>query len=382
MQLKKILFVTAFIFTLLVVPLTAQNNPISGKVLDASNGQPVQYANLGVVGTYHGTATDVDGNFSLDVKTLADNNQITVSAVGYRSKVLKISQLKVRDNLIIELIPVTYDIKEVDIEAPSRILYGLIKVAVRQISNNYLSKPYSARAVYTETFSDRHRQLDFRYADASGYSQRNFTDAFTSRRYILESGTRDFEMMPFSQGMTRFEELLKFDMMRNPGNVLDTMFLENFEVHESKRYLNEGKHILVLAFECSNPGYAWTGDASIRAMKGELHVVQEDLSILKTDVHYVSSGRSRHGRSFFISDDMKDKSVEKIEYNVETNYASHAGRLFLSEVVMKNTVFLKSGTQLPEEVYSLKFEDIKSETIAIQSFERTYYDDVSVRMER
>ncbi len=378
MQLKKILFVIVLFLLWQGNPLLAQKGLISGSVVDASNGEPVQYANIGLVGTYMGTATDLDGNFELDVKSVTSDNEVTISAVGYRTRVLTLTRLKTIPNLVVELIPVTYGIDEVDIKAPSRIFYGMLKVAVRQIPNNYLSVPYSATAQYSESAPGHHRRLNLLYTDAGGYQQRNYTDAFMSRRYRIESGSRDFEILPFDKGLVRIEELLRFDVMRNPGNVLDTAFFEHFEISEKERYVSEGRHVLVLQFNCTRPQYAWSGDALVEAMSGVVHIVEEDLSILKTVVNITSEGRSRNGRSFFLSDEMKDPKVEKIEYSVETSYLPVTGKLVLNEVMWKNRTFTKGAVEPQEVTYTLSFKSIEPGNIAVETFTRQYYDDVSV----
>lgn len=377
MQSKKIIFVIVLFLWWQGNPLLAQKGIINGRVIDASNGEAVQYANIGLVGTYMGTATDLDGNFELDVKTVTGDNEITISAVGYRTRVLTITRLKAIPNLVVELIPVTYGIDEVDIKAPSRIFYGMLRVAVRQIPNNYLSVPYSATALYSESAPGHHRRLNLLYTDAEGYRQRNYTDAFMNRRYRIESGTRDFEALPFDKGLVRIEELLNFDAMRNPGNVLDTAFFEHFEISEKDRYVTEGRHVLVLQFNCTQPQYTWSGDALVEAMNGEVHIVEEDLSILKTVTHITSDGRSRHGRSFFLSDDMKDPEVEKIEYSVETSYVPVTGKLVLKEVMWKNRTFTKGAVEPEEVTYSLSFKSIEPGKTAVETFTRHYYDDVS-----
>src|SRR5690606_14705917 len=54
---------------------------ITGKVVDA-NGDPVPGATILVEGTIIGTATDIDGNFSLDVP---EDAVLLVSFIGYKS---------------------------------------------------------------------------------------------------------------------------------------------------------------------------------------------------------------------------------------------------------------------------------------------------------
>src|SRR5882757_151968 len=64
-----------------VVCLKAQ--VIKGRITDAGNGRPVANASVYLNGTYKGTASDNEGNFTLQV--LKVNNPLVVSCVGYQS---------------------------------------------------------------------------------------------------------------------------------------------------------------------------------------------------------------------------------------------------------------------------------------------------------
>ena len=58
---------------------------ISGTVVSSEDGQPVVGASILVVGTQTGTATDIDGHFSMSAKA---GSKITVSYIGMKTKTL------------------------------------------------------------------------------------------------------------------------------------------------------------------------------------------------------------------------------------------------------------------------------------------------------
>lgn len=66
----------------------AQNRSISGTVLDAAFGDPVPGATVIVKGTTRGTATDIDGKFTLPL--LADDQVLVISFVGYLTQEVEI----------------------------------------------------------------------------------------------------------------------------------------------------------------------------------------------------------------------------------------------------------------------------------------------------
>lgn len=75
------------LFSLWVFTLKAQN--ISGKIVDVKNDDPLIGATILVEGTTHGTTTDVDGTFSLEVSNLSPLTLI-VSYIGYETQSLKV----------------------------------------------------------------------------------------------------------------------------------------------------------------------------------------------------------------------------------------------------------------------------------------------------
>ena len=79
---KKILFLLYFLY----LPIYAQSSgvgAIKGKVVDAFNNDPLPFANIVLVGTSRGTATDLNGNFKLK-NIPAGNYKVEVSYLGYK----------------------------------------------------------------------------------------------------------------------------------------------------------------------------------------------------------------------------------------------------------------------------------------------------------
>lgn len=82
------LFKPLALLLLLLLTLTiqsqAQETSISGKITDATSGDPIPFANVIFKGTSIGVTTDFEGNFLLKTKIPSDS--IAASYVGYKSK--------------------------------------------------------------------------------------------------------------------------------------------------------------------------------------------------------------------------------------------------------------------------------------------------------
>lgn len=93
------------------VTMNAQQYQLKGEVLDAA-GEAIIGATVMVEGTSTGTATDIDGSFTINV---ADGDVLAVSYVGYLSQKIKITgqrnlkiTLLVDDQLLDEVVVVGY----------------------------------------------------------------------------------------------------------------------------------------------------------------------------------------------------------------------------------------------------------------------------------
>jgi len=81
-------------------PLFAQSKIITGTITDVSTKEPLVGATVIVTGTQTGTATDVQGKFSLEVPATAKS--VTVSYVGYTAKVVPVTGANVKFNITME----------------------------------------------------------------------------------------------------------------------------------------------------------------------------------------------------------------------------------------------------------------------------------------
>ena len=68
---------------------------LTGTVVDSQTNEPVAFANLGLLGTVAGVASDMDGNFELRIPDKYAIHVVRVSAVGYASVEYKAYELRV-----------------------------------------------------------------------------------------------------------------------------------------------------------------------------------------------------------------------------------------------------------------------------------------------
>lgn len=83
---------------------------IKGKVVDAQTKETIPFAYVQIVNTANGTTTDIDGNFTLNTKTLPFS--IKISFVGYKTETIEISSNRSK-SLEVKLTPESKLLEEV-----------------------------------------------------------------------------------------------------------------------------------------------------------------------------------------------------------------------------------------------------------------------------
>ncbi len=105
------------LFILFSAQLTAQN--ISGKIINADTKELLSYVNVGVVGTTHGTVSDLSGKFELTLSsTLSSTDAIRFSSIGYETKTMTIEVVSAQVPIIVELQPIYIGLPEVVVRQP------------------------------------------------------------------------------------------------------------------------------------------------------------------------------------------------------------------------------------------------------------------------
>ncbi len=146
--MKSLLLIIGVVFSVAVAAQT--HREISGRVVDASTGEPLSYVNIGVKGEPHGCASNADGNFTLKIpyELWESNVYIRCSYIGYRSYELAVQSLEKTPD--IPLKPAAIQLQEVVIEGMEEGLTAeeILLRAFGSIKNNYPREPYLLQTFY------------------------------------------------------------------------------------------------------------------------------------------------------------------------------------------------------------------------------------------
>ena len=340
------------IIILNIANIGAQNFTVTGTVINAENGSPVEFANIGVEGTYLGTASDVEGNFEIILSQAIAEKTISVSAVGYKPKKYKVSDWSGQDGLIVQLAPANYGISEVNVEAKSKIGYGIVRTASNLITDNYLTEPHVLKCYLLNNKSVKEEAI-VTLADKNGYGKRSFTEVFRSRNYFIEQNNTNKEALFLRDGLTLIDQVIQQDIVRNPGNILSVASINEFDVQvEGEETLGEDS-VWVISYVCEKPTVQNTGDAESLKYKGTIYIAKNSNEILKNSITATRKGNFVHGLSF----SNPEKEDENMTYTAETTYKKHKGRYVLNTISYQQQYKDKKDGLWLKVVEVLPFDD-------------------------
>lgn len=138
--------------TITTVKDTVAYNEYRGEVIDAKTKNELIFATITVNGTNISTITNTQGKFLLKVPERLNRSHVTISFLGYTSKVMKLSDMLGKE-VIIKLETYIEELDEVKVvfKDPN----SLIREMLRKRNENYFDFETSMTAFYRETIKKR-----------------------------------------------------------------------------------------------------------------------------------------------------------------------------------------------------------------------------------
>lgn len=139
-----------FVFLLASLSALAQRTlTVSGKAVDAENGEPLIFASVGIQGQPLGTITNSEGQFDFHFPEKFRNGTFVISMLGYVDYKAPVSSLLNNDSLIFRLTKAAQLLDEVVI---SDSLSGgdIARIALNRIPKNFPTQPYLLDGFYRD----------------------------------------------------------------------------------------------------------------------------------------------------------------------------------------------------------------------------------------
>jgi hypothetical protein len=359
--MKRIFFAVLSFFS--VIGLNAQDEKnflnLKGRVVDATDNQPVAYTNIGVEGTFYGTASNANGDFELKIPGDLSGRKIYFSAVGFRNQLLPLTGLAGREKILIRLDPQTYDIGEVDINASSQVIMRILRTASENIPANYLPGPIRITGNYeniriVDDSITLSLKADVIINDLTGYRNPGKISAYRGRGYSLESVSRNFRSYSFPDGATNLDELLDLDWVRARSSLLSPGLLQSFDLSKEDDKVTDGKVMYVISFRQRVPTLEGSGEFYGSRFEGKIYIEVGSYYVNKIEGRTAAPQQNRQGRGLAIgsgnsafynnvscefSISYKDGIPEKIVLNKQYRYQNKG--------ISERTLLTVTGKQQP-----------------------------------
>lgn len=342
---------------------------IKGKVINEITNEAVAYTNIGIEGTFYGTASDADGNFELKIPEEMVNKKIFFSALSYKNDTFPVRSLFEKEFSIIKLEPQTYDIADVDVAAQSRVLIRILRMASENTPYNFLGGPFNLFCTFdnekiiddTLKMAEKAEVLIF---DRNGYRQPSKTDAFKTRKYEFKKDEPDYS---FSTGITNFDELLELDWVRSATSVLNPALLGLFTLKLEEESELDGKPVWVISFSQEEPTLEGSQDFYATEFSGKITIAKDDYSVLRIEGSAKSEKHSRQGKFLALSGSTQNY-LEDVMYNFRITYAK-----LKPEMLSINKKYRLKGQQI-EETSTLLVNQVQTASVK-EITSRDYFAD-------
>ncbi len=384
-----LVLVAVLFFSFVATAQEQDNEPqkiirIVGKITNKKTGEPIPFTNVGVVGSYIGAASNLDGVFEFKIPEKYKKRKLEASAVGFSTFSKTVEECITSDTLKIMLSPQNYKIKEVNVEAVSLVLQKRIKDAVKHIPDNYVQTPFNYDAYYrSEKYENnalkKLREAAIRIYDGKGYERAAAYKVFKERGYKFLQVRKNFQTISLADGASYLDELLEMDIVRGRGNILNVNHINFYDLKLDKITEYENDSIWVISYKSKYPTLSTTGDYYATSYSGKIYIKIKDFAIVKNETQVVASNFSPQGRSFYVSEKRQKWQPMSVKYNFTVIYKKHNDKYYLSYVNCNREHQLRNKSTNVEKTETSKTEMLITEinTKNPEVIEkRAYYEDM------
>ncbi len=170
-RVKKAILILRF---LMAVSVSAQEEFIRGKLLDAVTEEPVPFATVRVKGKYKGVISNEDGGFRIPQIFKSYGDTLEISSMGYKELQWRMTNLSPEDINILRLTPGVFELNEAIVRAKE--IKGLsakqiVRRAIRNIPKNYPQNSFSTIGYYRDYQKDEKEYVNLNEAILEVFDQ-------------------------------------------------------------------------------------------------------------------------------------------------------------------------------------------------------------------
>ncbi len=196
---------------------TIEYHEYRGKVIDIRTKKSLEYATLLVNGTNISTLTNSQGDFLLKVPKKLSGRRVTVSFLGYTSKVMSLADFD-SNNTIIKLEIYIEELSEVKINVKDAT--SLVQEMLKRKGENYVNDDLKMTSFYRETIKKRRTYVSLSEAVVEIYKQPYTTDRSDILKIYKARKSTDYNKL----------DTVAFKLRGGPFNTIYLDIMKNTEM--------------------------------------------------------------------------------------------------------------------------------------------------------
>ena len=319
-----------------------------GTVVDSKTKNPLIFASLTVNETNISTVTNTQGDFLLKVPKKLRLNSVTISHLGYTSKVKRLSDFDDKD-AIVKLETYIEELSEVNINTMDA--YLLVKEVLKRRGDNYFNHSTKMTAFYRETIKKRRTYVSLSEAvlEINNQSYTSFRrDAVKLYKARKSTDYRKIDTLVIKLKGGPYNTLY-LDIIKNADKFFTEDMWENYEFTFDKSTKIDNRPIYVVKFKQRK---RYTEEA---LFYGDLFIDAQSLALTSAKFNLNLEDKERASRFFIVKKPRKVKTTP-IQATYLVDYREKDGRWFYgySRIELGFKVDWKS--RLFNSVYHTTFE--------------------------
>ena len=319
-----------------------------GIVIDSKTKNPLVFASLTINGTNISTVTNTQGNFLLKVPKKLRSSSVTISFLGYTSKVKKLSDFDI-ENTTVRLETYIEELSEVSINTLDA--YLLVREVLKRRGDNYFNHSAKMTAFYRETIKKRRTYVSL--SEAVLEINKQSSTSFKSDAVKLYKARKSTDYKKIDTLTIKLKggpyNTLYMDIIKNSDKFFTEDMWENYEFTFDESTKIDDRPIYVVKFKQRK---RYTEEA---LFYGNLYIDAQSLALTSAKFNLNLEDKEMASRFFIVKKPRKVKTTP-IEASYLVDYREKDGRWFYSYSRIELGFKVDWKSKLFNSVYYTTFE--------------------------
>lgn len=301
---------------------------VSGRVAETDGKTPIPFAAVSMEGTYLGTMTNREGNFDLTIPFPLRYNNVVVSSLGYKQRVLSLKELQKEYTICLQ--DESFKLREILVK-PADPKY-ILKQFRDNIRKNYADEPQLMVTFYRETARQDDDYVGI-WEAAMEILKSPYKDNVPDRVRFLKGRKADLNRKPkevYLKVQGGPLSINSLDVVKNLETFLDPEYEPLYQYRFETPEILNGRITWIIRFNR-------VAETDFPCFNGRVWIDSESYALTRAEFSYDKKSLKINGESFIQKEPIGfDTRPENVDYSVQYRllndkwqfYSAHSDILF------------------------------------------------------